>query len=57
MSDNLRRKRDEEDTFTLGEIIESTAHWEETATAVLGASDNENCSYDKVLHMTYDYSP
>lgn len=40
-----------EETLTLEDVLEAESHWEETANAVLGASDNANCSYDKVLYL------
>ena len=54
MSENLRRKRDEDDiVVTLDDVLEFNAHVEETASAVLGGSDDTNCSYDKVKCAAY----
>jgi len=50
MSENLRRKREEEDdTMTLDDILKSDAEVMEGVSALLGASDSSNCSYDKVI--------
>jgi len=37
----------EEETVTLSDVLEAEAHWEETTNAVLGGSDNKNCSYSQ----------
>jgi len=60
-----RRKFDEvEDTITLQEYLQEADLWQDTALAVLGGSDETNCSYDQVrrkrsmvirnLHFTVD---
>ena len=37
-----------EETYTLNDVLEAESHLEETANAVLGASDTKNCSYKDV---------
>lgn len=41
----------EDPVLTLTEILDQEEKLEETSNAVLGASDSQNCSYDKVIML------
>lgn len=51
-----RKLEDEVETVSLAEIVQETEEWNDTAAAVLGGSDEENCSYDQVNFSLLFYS-
>jgi len=51
MSDKLAESVDDDNSVTMLDVLQEENQLEEDAYAVLGASDDQNCTYNKVVHL------
>lgn len=55
MSENVEEVIEEENSVTMLDVLREENQLEEDAYAVLGASDDKNCTYSKVYYLWYKY--